>query len=232
MAFENQLTGSQIALLLINQIIQSAQAGARIVWNGVTGAIELWPGGSETVPAKIIPFADVGPAFDLGMILSSPTDAGNHTRAASILLESLNLPASFIQLNADFVAVNNGGNTAIVSVNGADVKLGDTGWANLTLVNGWVPFDAAGRTPRIRRLNGVVYMEGVAKNGVAGIMTSLPVGFRPAVRTNAERATPCNINNTNGFLNFDANTGNIVVAPFGANAQAFTYMQDSWIAES
>jgi hypothetical protein len=61
----------------------------------------------------------------------------------------------------------------------------DTGWQDMALQNSWVPYNAVGGTyeqPGYRRINGVVYLKGLVKNGtvaVGTILGNLPVGFRP-----------------------------------------------------
>lgn len=59
----------------------------------------------------------------------------------------------------------------------------DTGWINATLLNSWVAFGSGFSTPGYRRLNGMVYLRGVVKDGVLTQGTSiftLPAGFRPS----------------------------------------------------
>ena len=59
----------------------------------------------------------------------------------------------------------------------ANGKIGDTGWINLTLVNSWAT--SLSETPQYRKLNGVVYLRGVATGGSATTLATLPVGSRP-----------------------------------------------------
>lgn len=59
--------------------------------------------------------------------------------------------------------------------------LPDTDWVVPTLVNSWVNFGAGHQTARYRRLGGVVYVEGLIKDGVIGSTAfTLDSGFRPA----------------------------------------------------
>lgn len=51
----------------------------------------------------------------------------------------------------------------------------DTGWVDLTLTNGWSV--QSGRSPQVRRLNGVVYMQGHVTGGSDTLIANLPNGF-------------------------------------------------------
>lgn len=53
-------------------------------------------------------------------------------------------------------------------------------WNNLTLLNGWVWWGGSHPVPRYRKENGIVYVQGVVKNGIADThIAQLPVGLRP-----------------------------------------------------
>ncbi|WP_412160838.1 hypothetical protein [Curtobacterium flaccumfaciens] len=66
-----------------------------------------------------------------------------------------------------------------VLVGGVDAKLGDTGWQPLSLIAG-TPDGTF--PPRVRRLNGVVYLDGLISPTAAGqTVATLPAGFRPLV---------------------------------------------------
>lgn len=56
-------------------------------------------------------------------------------------------------------------------------KVGDTGWTPITLAGTWVT--SLSEVPRYRRLNGVIYLTGVATGGGATTLGTLPAGFRP-----------------------------------------------------
>lgn len=53
----------------------------------------------------------------------------------------------------------------------------DTGWVDLTLVNGWTV--AGGLTPRVRRIGREVHMEGRVTGGSAAQVATLPPGMAP-----------------------------------------------------
>lgn len=57
-------------------------------------------------------------------------------------------------------------------------------WAVPALLNGWVPFGVAGYiNPRYRKINGIVYVQGLAKSGATApgtVIFNLPAGFRPS----------------------------------------------------
>lgn len=53
----------------------------------------------------------------------------------------------------------------------------DTGWVDLTLVNGWTV--AGGLIPRVRRIGREVHMEGRVTGGSAGLIATLPSGMAP-----------------------------------------------------
>lgn len=59
----------------------------------------------------------------------------------------------------------------------------DSGWLSLVplLVNGWVSYDNNYGPPRYRKLNGVVYIQGLIRSGTLGnTVATMPVGFRPS----------------------------------------------------
>lgn len=58
----------------------------------------------------------------------------------------------------------------------------DTGWISASLQNGWVNFGGAYSIAEYRRLNGIVYVQGLIKSGTINpgtVLFNLPVGFRP-----------------------------------------------------
>lgn len=61
--------------------------------------------------------------------------------------------------------------------------IGDTGWIVPALLNSWVAFGAPyAAAAHYRRINGVVYLAGLIKNGVTTsgtVLFNLPAGFRP-----------------------------------------------------
>lgn len=69
-------------------------------------------------------------------------------------------------------------------INGANVtvqQVTDTGWQSPVYVNGWSDYAAPYGPTQYRRLNGVVYMRGLAQNGTLNsTIFNLPAGFRPA----------------------------------------------------
>lgn len=82
-------------------------------------------------------------------------------------------------------------------------NIADTGWISVASTvgfqNGWVDYDA--RTVRYRRLNGVVYIEGLAKNGTAGsTIFTLPQGFRCSNRLFADKNLLINRGGVAGLL--------------------------------
>ena len=63
------------------------------------------------------------------------------------------------------------------------VGVPDTGWQVPTLLNGWTNFGVSYQTARYRRKGGVVYIQGLLKDGTTGVsIFNLPVGFRPAAK--------------------------------------------------
>lgn len=56
--------------------------------------------------------------------------------------------------------------------------LPDTDWTAMTFSGSWVNYSSTYPAARYRRLKGVVYLEGLVKNG-SGVITNLPAGFRP-----------------------------------------------------
>lgn len=106
----------------------------------------------------------------------------------------------------------------------------DTGWLYLTLINGWVNFDSgttyggAGRAAMVRRLNGIVYLQGVISGGADGTDAFvLDAGFRMAVAGVYEGDFPVQISTGIGFMLQDASTGNMRVTG-GAGTTTYTYL--------
>lgn len=68
-------------------------------------------------------------------------------------------------------------------VNGATVtvqQVTDTGWLSPAFVNGWVDFGVPWSPCQYRKLNGIVYMRGLAKSGTLNTtLFTLPAGYRP-----------------------------------------------------
>jgi hypothetical protein len=56
---------------------------------------------------------------------------------------------------------------------------GDTEWVTPTLSGTWLYYGWPFATPGYRRLNGIVYLKGLVKNGGLVVIFQLPVGFRP-----------------------------------------------------
>lgn len=60
----------------------------------------------------------------------------------------------------------------------------DTGWIAPTLINNWANYGGSWVGARYRRKNGIVYLQGLIKNGTSGVDAFiLPAGFRPPVGT-------------------------------------------------
>lgn len=82
----------------------------------------------------------------------------------------------------------------------------DTGWIEVLggvgFQNAWVNYDS--RTARFRRINGIVYTEGIVKSGVVGpTIFQYPVGFRCTNRTsggNQDKFLPAISNGVLGVL--------------------------------
>lgn len=56
-----------------------------------------------------------------------------------------------------------------------------TSWVNLTLLNSWLAYGGGYVTPRYRKVNGIVYIEGLLAVAtlIGNHIATLPVGFRP-----------------------------------------------------
>lgn len=69
---------------------------------------------------------------------------------------------------------------------------GDTGWVNLTLLNGWVVYDNSygpngysglATAPLLRKIGSIVYLRGLIRSGTLGsVICVLPAGYRPGVK--------------------------------------------------
>jgi len=85
----------------------------------------------------------------------------------------------------------------------------DAGWTTLSLNSTWVTYGYDYGVPRYCRINGVVYVQGLIKNGpVSSAIATLPVGFRPdtfVIKSNSM---------SGGFTRVDFRSdGQIVVSP-------------------
>jgi hypothetical protein len=105
-------------------------------------------------------------------------------------------------------------------------------WQSLTLLNGWVPYNASGAGsdyPRVefQRFGNIVLFRGLVKNG-AGIIANLPADCRPS----ATLRLPASSNNAMATLTIDA-AGNLQVIAYETGAsnvyvalEGITYMAD------
>jgi hypothetical protein len=95
--------------------------------------------------------------------------------------------------------------------------LGDTGWINMTLINGWVAYDA--RVPQYRRINGIVYTQGVIKSGTSGTnFWVAPAGFRMAATTANEGTWYTSASGGQGLIQHAASSGGVGVGAFNASS--------------
>lgn len=139
-----------------------------------------------------------------------------------------NVPRTLPEQESVYLTLD--GNGGVVKVNhfhkladGTDVSysipIEDTGWIPVTAFqNGWVNFDA--RTAVYRRINGIVYLQGIVKNGVVGGATAiftLPAGFRPRANVLADTNFPITSNGAFGIVAVDGTSGN-VIAQAGSSA--------------
>jgi hypothetical protein len=80
------------------------------------------------------------------------------------------------------------GSSALASRADHAHKVADTGWLNVTLLNGWTLYTDSnfGNTNALyRRIAGIVFMRGliVSTSASSGTAFNLPVGFRPITLT-------------------------------------------------
>jgi hypothetical protein len=102
-------------------------------------------------------------------------------------------------------------------VNGEPARNDDTDWIDATLLNGWLNYDI--RTAQYRRLNGIVYCQGIVKSGLYSVdIFQLPLGFRPKPRTGAERHFPIVASDAFGFIRVWSSTGGV---QFGAGSNGY-----------
>lgn len=87
---------------------------------------------------------------------------------------------------SDFIVPGNWLRLALRNADNADTiewctGESDTGWITPSLLNSWVYFGSPQAVPAYRKLNGVVYLKGLIKNGTLGVGAFvLPSGFRPS----------------------------------------------------
>lgn len=72
--------------------------------------------------------------------------------------------------------------TAAIEALISDIEVTDRGaWINYTPINGWNNFNGGHRTMRYRKIDRMVYLEGmIIKGGVSNTFANLPVGYRPS----------------------------------------------------
>lgn len=168
-------------------------AGRRIKITGHTGgwansaanaqiSLEIWEGAVQLQAVDaLLGVAGNGMAWGPVTWIGSPS-AGTHTyklRASQtigsggVTMNATTVKPAFILIE-DITGVGVSGHT--------HTELDDTGWISLLpyLVNGWVSYDNTYGPPRFRKKAGVVYVQGLVKNGTVGnVIATLPVGFRP-----------------------------------------------------
>lgn len=93
----------------------------------------------------------------------------------------------------------------------------DTGWIAPTLVGGWSNYGSGYVPARYRRLNGIVYAQGLVRFG-SGTIFTLPVGFRPAFNM-----LTTGIEGTNTVCRTDFNANGTVVAAAGASNSLWSF---------
>lgn len=96
------------------------------------------------------------------------------------------------------------------------LEANDTGWIDLPLINNWAHYDTTfyGKA-RYRRKNGIVYLQGLVHQPIAGqagfTICTLPVGFRPLRVNMVAQATHVGMQRLdmepNGNLTFISGTG-------------------------
>ena len=82
--------------------------------------------------------------------------------------------------NANFVSI------FATLASSIDTALGDftydSGWIDVStaeMMNGWETYNTTGSRVRYRKIAKTVYLDGIARNGTARDIFTLPVGFRP-----------------------------------------------------
>lgn len=120
-------------------------------------------------------------------------------------------------------------------------NLADTGWIDITLLNGWVNYDSgttsggSGRAAQYRKINGVVYFRGVIRSGSnGGVWCVMPAGFNMAATTNAEGNWICAAAGGYSAIGINASNGQMNNAWGGTNNGAgFTYLVSvSYVADA
>lgn len=135
--------------------------------------------------------------------LTVPGVAGTNT---------LTLPAS----TGNAIVDDGSGNVNVSgTLNAATIE--DSGWHAVGgtgepgFQNSWVNFSATFGDARFRKINGIVQMEGLVKNGTANNIFTLPVGYRPYARI-----IKCTITNPNTYGRLDIASNGTVVRVAGS----------------
>ncbi|MGB9234060.1 MAG: hypothetical protein WCC04_06570 [Terriglobales bacterium] len=114
------------------------------------------------------------------------------------------------------------------SLDGASFALSDSGFTDLTLINGWTNAPYATSDAAVANINGIVHFKGaIATTGTNAEPFVLPTGFRPA----HDVYIPVNLcDATNGRL-YILTSGVVSVQAEGgtfSNAQCFTSLDGAW----
>ena len=65
-----------------------------------------------------------------------------------------------------------------------EVKINDTGWIPLTLINNWAIHGSQWQQPSYRKVNNEVFVRGLISGGIANsVCANLPSGYRPRKTT-------------------------------------------------
>ncbi len=65
-----------------------------------------------------------------------------------------------------------------------EVKINDTGWIPLTLINNWAIHGSQWQQPAYRKVNNEVFVRGLVSGGIANsVCANLPSGYRPGKTT-------------------------------------------------
>jgi hypothetical protein len=114
----------------------------------------------------------------------------------------------------------------LTSLDGASFATATTGYAPLTLVNGWsgAPFGTA--NPSVGIVSGIVHFKGAIASGTSSLASTLPAAYRPAATVYVP-VDMCNA--TNGRLIIGTDGSVIVQAESSfSNAQCFTSLDGAW----
>jgi len=161
--------------MTFKRAIVTAVAPLRIILDGDTVAVPFTP--ESLIDPATLAVDDVVRAELSGNRLVVLGRVGG-----LVLSDASTSVKGIVELATDAETITGTDTVRAVTPAGLAAVIDDSGWAAPTLLNSWASFGGSLQTPRYRRINGYVHIEGIIKAGTINTIFTLPVGFRPPLR--------------------------------------------------